>query len=144
MTRGRCGSLNLQRMTLSFTTPRRFIPAHKEIRMRRTNIGALLCVMLSLNGCQPVSEPITPPVTPAQLAHLRETYRKTDPEARVGVVTAVLPSSNLAAVGSVPAADFTPGDVVTFMDSSGKVLVLGTVETVNANSLTVKYEKPDP
>jgi hypothetical protein len=30
MTRGRCGSLILQRMTLSFTTPRRFIPAHRE------------------------------------------------------------------------------------------------------------------
>ena len=28
MTRGRCGPLTLQRMTLSFTTPRRFIPAH--------------------------------------------------------------------------------------------------------------------
>src|SRR4051812_44054446 len=30
MTRGRRGSLTLHRMTLSFTTPRRFIPAHKE------------------------------------------------------------------------------------------------------------------
>jgi hypothetical protein len=29
MARGRCGSLGLQRMTLSFTTPRRFIPAHR-------------------------------------------------------------------------------------------------------------------
>jgi hypothetical protein len=30
MTRGRCGSLRLHRMTLSFTTPRRFIPAHRS------------------------------------------------------------------------------------------------------------------
>jgi hypothetical protein len=30
MTRGRCGSLTLHRMTLSLTTPRRFNPAHKE------------------------------------------------------------------------------------------------------------------
>src|SRR5438876_12148547 len=28
MTRGRCGSLFLHRVTLSFTTPRRFNPAH--------------------------------------------------------------------------------------------------------------------
>jgi transposase len=35
MTRGRCGSLILQRMTLSFTTPRRFIPAHEEQREGR-------------------------------------------------------------------------------------------------------------
>src|SRR5215208_6070447 len=33
MTRGRCGSLAFHRVTLSFTTPRRFSPAHKEIAM---------------------------------------------------------------------------------------------------------------
>src|SRR5262249_51617435 len=33
MTRGRCGSLILHRMTFSFTTPRRFSPAHKEKTM---------------------------------------------------------------------------------------------------------------
>src|SRR3989449_9548475 len=33
MTRGRCGSLILHRMNLSFTTPRRFNPAHKEPSM---------------------------------------------------------------------------------------------------------------
>ena len=33
MTRGRCGPLTLQRMTLSFTTPRRFIPAHRRSSM---------------------------------------------------------------------------------------------------------------
>src|SRR5713101_2488720 len=33
MTRGRCGSLALHRTTLSFATPRRFNPAHKEIHM---------------------------------------------------------------------------------------------------------------
>lgn len=31
MTRGRRGPLTLQRMTFSFTTPCRFIPAHKEL-----------------------------------------------------------------------------------------------------------------
>jgi hypothetical protein len=31
MTRGRCGSLFLQRMKLSFTTPCRFRPAHGGI-----------------------------------------------------------------------------------------------------------------
>ena len=35
MTRGRCGSLALQRMTLSFTTPRRFIPALSGINAQR-------------------------------------------------------------------------------------------------------------
>lgn len=31
MTRGRCGSLGLHRMTLSFTPPRRFNPAHTQL-----------------------------------------------------------------------------------------------------------------
>src|SRR5712692_8090216 len=35
MTRGRCGSLALHRTTLSFATPRRFNPAHKEGPMLR-------------------------------------------------------------------------------------------------------------
>src|SRR2546422_8147290 len=35
MTRGRCGSLALHRTTLSFATPRRFNPAHKEPTMNR-------------------------------------------------------------------------------------------------------------
>ena len=30
MTRGQCGSLTLHCMTLSFTTPRRFLPAHRS------------------------------------------------------------------------------------------------------------------
>ena len=116
----------------------------KEFRMRCTIIAALLAVFLGLSGCQSVPEPIAPPVTAWQLAQLRESYRKTDPEARVGRVTEVLTSANLAAVRDVPVGDFTLGDVITFMDSNGKVLVLGTVEVINANSLTVKYEKPDP
>src|ERR1035441_8952310 len=33
MTRSQCGSLNLHCMKLSFTTPRRFLPAHKETGM---------------------------------------------------------------------------------------------------------------
>ena len=41
MTRGRCGSLLLHRMTLSFTTPRRFSPAHGRARMDRRDLAAL-------------------------------------------------------------------------------------------------------
>src|SRR2546422_4297289 len=37
MTRGRCGSLFLHRVTLSFTTPRRFNPAHGGHTMRATS-----------------------------------------------------------------------------------------------------------
>ena len=51
MTQGRCGSLILQRMTLSFTTSRRFIPAHREHkelwgsgrRVLDFNLGVICC-----------------------------------------------------------------------------------------------------
>src|SRR3972149_1026091 len=39
MTRGRCGSLPLHRVTLSFTTPRRFNPAHGGQPMGSTEIA---------------------------------------------------------------------------------------------------------
>src|SRR5438445_13654140 len=38
MTRGRCGSLALHRTTLAFATPRRFSPAHKEVRQMKPNV----------------------------------------------------------------------------------------------------------
>jgi hypothetical protein len=90
------------------------------------------------------SQTIAPPVTPEQLAQMRDNYRRTDSDARVGLVTAVLPSSSLAAVGSVPAKDFTIGDIITFVDSNGKVLTMGKVEAINQNSLTVRYAAPGP
>src|SRR5688572_24738732 len=78
MTRGRCGSLRLHRMTLSFTTPRRFSPAHKEptmalffqtpqldVNARTSNIPSLIlrlsatvifsCVPLACGGDAPTA-----------------------------------------------------------------------------------------
>src|SRR5438552_18226208 len=46
MTRGRRGSLALHRMTLSFTTPRRFSPAHKENDMNGTRATRIAAVMV--------------------------------------------------------------------------------------------------
>ncbi len=110
--------------------------------MRLMIIAALVYVALGLNGCTTASEPIAPPVSPEQLAQMRDEYRRTDADARVGVVTAVLASNNLASVGEVPVKDFTVGDIISFVDSNGKVVTMGTVEAINHNSLTVKYATP--
>ena len=88
------------------------------------------------------SQSLAPPVTPEQLAQLRENYRAQDADARVGQVTAVLPSSRLASVGGVPAADFSIGDIITFLDSNGKILAMGKVEAIAGDSLTVRYDPP--
>jgi len=112
--------------------------------MRLMIIAALLSAMVGLNGCLSSPEPIAPPVTPEQLAQMRDDYRHQDREARVGLVTAVLAGSNLAAVGNVPVKDFTLGDIITFIDSNGKTLTLGKVEAINGNSLTVVTSTPAP
>src|SRR5262249_34078523 len=55
MTRGRRGSLAFQRVTLSFTTTRRFIPAHEEIAMprpRSTDGGELVARTLKQFGVE--------------------------------------------------------------------------------------------
>jgi hypothetical protein len=110
--------------------------------MRRTLITALVPALLALTACHHEEEPPAPPVTDAQLTELRNTYHSQDSQARVGVVTAVLESSNLASVGKVPVKDFAVGDIITFMDSNGKVLTLGKVEAINFDTVTVLYTPP--
>jgi hypothetical protein len=110
--------------------------------MRLTIIGALIFLTMGLNGCLSTHEPVTPPFTPDQIRQLRDEYRQYDHQARVGIVTAVLPNSNLASVGSVPVKDFDIGDIITFIDSNRKVLTLGTVEAIGRNTLTVRYKTP--
>ena len=111
--------------------------------MRLLITAALLLAMMGLTGClTSQSESIAPPVSPEQLAQMRDQFRRDDREARVGLVTAVLPSANLAAVGSIPVKDFTVGDIITFIDSNGKTLTLGNVEAINRNSITVRYANP--
>src|SRR3989442_11953823 len=69
MTRGRCGSLLLHRVTLSFTTPRRFNPAHGGQDMGRSKTVArrmllsllLVAWPLASTGWAQVSFPSRPP-----------------------------------------------------------------------------------
>src|SRR3989441_1267099 len=61
MTRGRCGSLFLHRVTLSFTTPRRFNPAHGgPCMIQVVRYVAVVVAMLTLVGV--AAAHITPPV----------------------------------------------------------------------------------
>ena len=101
---------------------------------------ALSSALLLTTGCKSTSEPPAAPVTPEQLSQMRSTFRHEDPDARVGVVVQVLPGSHLASVGDVPLKDFTEGDIISFVDSSGKILAMGKVETIKTDSLIVRYD----
>jgi hypothetical protein len=117
------------------------MPGMNKTVIFRLGVFAILPIVFA--GCMDQPLAVAPPVTDAQLASFRDQYRRTDAEARIGLVTAVLPSAHLASVGSVPTQDFTIGDVMTFIDSNQAVLTLGHVEAINSNSLTVRYDPPD-
>jgi hypothetical protein len=121
-------------------------PADKMAGMNKTAISRLIAtaaLSLMMAGCLSSSLPVAPPVTSAQLAVIRDQYRRTDAEARVGVVTAVLPGAHLVSVGSIPTRDFSIGDVISFIDSNQALLTMGHVETINQNSIIVKYDPPE-
>ncbi len=75
-------------------------------------------------------------------AAIRERYRRVDPRSRLGIVTAVKRDANLAAVGDIPIQDFGIGDVMTFIDTSERPLVSGTVVNATAIELHIRYENP--
>ncbi|HEY1922787.1 MAG TPA: hypothetical protein VGG44_08465 [Tepidisphaeraceae bacterium] len=114
---------------------------NKTVIMRLIAVAALPFIIV---GCITTPLAVAPPVTSAQLSMIRDQYRKNDPEARVGVVTAVLPSAHLASVGSVPTKDFSVGDVISFVDSNQVLLTMGHVDAINQNLVIVKYDTPDP
>jgi hypothetical protein len=75
---------------------------------------------------------------------IREQYQRLNPGNRVGVVLAVRPQDNLAAVGDIAIADFRLGDTLVFMDTNERPLNhSGTVVNVVENALHLKYERLD-
>ena len=115
----------------------------KDSAMLRPIIAVTILVFITLSACAPQQLAIAPPATPEQLAAIRDEYRSSDPMARVGQVTDVLPADHLALVGSIAVKDFSVGDIITFLDSNRQVLTMGTVEAINRSNITVRYEPPD-
>jgi hypothetical protein len=85
-----------------------------------------------------------PPLVSAKqhAQQLQLKYEKTDPAARVGVVIEVKADAKLAAVGDVPVKEFKKDDVLSFLDSSGKLVANGHVMDIINDLLIVSYEVP--
>jgi hypothetical protein len=81
-----------------------------------------------------------PPPSAQDAAAVRERFLRANPQARVGIVAAVAPRTNLAAVGDVPLQDFAIGDVVTFIDAEEHPFNTGTVVNASSQYLHVRYE----
>lgn len=106
-------------------------------------LGVLVAVAFLLNmvlgGC---SHSNNAHYTQANIDQVRADFQKQDPDARVGVVTGVVGSSNIASVGQVVVHDFHRDDVITFIDSHGRILTTGRVEGANEGGLLVQYSPP--
>lgn len=105
--------------------------------------GSLLAA--AVGGCQNKPDPAVdalPPVTDIDVEALRERYQKRNPDHRVGVVTAVLEASNLAAVGDIALQEFGIGDVVVFIDANEQPFNTGRVVNATSTALHVQYD-PD-
>jgi hypothetical protein len=107
--------------------------------MSRHALAALFLLGCTLPACSPDSED-NAPVSQEQFITIRNDYQRHNPDARVGMVTAVLRSAHLASVGSVAVQDFALGDVVSFIDADGNVIATGQVEAINNNLLDVRYK----
>jgi hypothetical protein len=109
--------------------------------MSRLLVAAFLAVFCTLPGCTSEGGP-NEPVSEEQYITVRNEYQKHNPDARVGLVTAVLADEHLASVGSVNVKDFSVGDIISFVDADGDIIATGQVEAITNNRLNVRYTPP--
>ena len=126
MTRGQCGSLVLHCMTLSFTTPRRFNPAHKEQIMKNrysTLAFPVLLLSLSLAGCASTQ--------PSGI----------DPAQAVGPTTAA--SNRLRDPGSVVDLAYQPSALTVAQAGSlcRKLLILARCRIILASRMVSRFRQ---
>jgi hypothetical protein len=134
--RGGCPKQAIPRETSSFFS--------SGESMQRHRLAGSLIVAALLGGCASQNAPTTPPshpVSPQELTNIRDAYRKTNPDFRVGLVEAVMSSNSTAALGDVGLTDFTVGDVITFIDSAQRTLAIGNVISIDTvhNVVIVTY-----
>jgi hypothetical protein len=93
-------------------------------------------------GCAGKAQNGTPP-SPAELAAIRQQITTANPQALVGVVTAVEPKGRpFAAVGDVPTADFHDGEPISFMDKKQDLLTHGIVRRILPDVVHVQWYPP--
>lgn len=109
----------------------------------RSLVGLALVGFVAV-GCQTkaktsATEPA--PLTDQQvLEQVRQAYQNVDPHARVGLVTAVLSSDQLLAVGDIDLNGFAAGSYIAVVDRQQNAVANGQVIVVTKDSLHVRYD----
>jgi hypothetical protein len=110
---------------------------------RSAGLWTIVITALVVAGCSPMQGAEQKvPAARATANEIREAYQRINPANRVGVVIAVLPKENLAAVGDIAIADFQLGDTLVFIDTNERPLrYYGTVVNIVDNALHLRYAR---
>lgn len=79
-------------------------------------------------------------VDQSAVSQIRQNYQAADPNARVGVVIAVLPEKGLIAVGDIPVADLKVDDTLVILTPQQKIIGAGKVVALTADAAHVSYD----
>ena len=92
-------------------------------------------------GCVSKPVPVPEPASPSasQVESIRLSYISAFPNARVGVVSSVLPDEPYALVTQIDTKDLKAGEIVSFIDSSESIVAHGEIIKVEADSLAIKF-----
>jgi hypothetical protein len=74
------------------------------------------------------------------VAEMRETFKKTAPNVRVGVVSAVLNDQPLAMVAEFPTDKLRVGDIITFVDANEEAVAHGYVIEILDKKIAVRFD----
>lgn len=107
-------------------------------------VALLGSVMVLAAGCRkpepPAGPAVAPPADTQTVQQIRQEFQQFDANAVVGLVIAVLPDTNLAAVGDIPADSFKVGELLTFIDSNRATIAVGNVVATTPDAVHVKYQ----
>jgi hypothetical protein len=107
----------------------------------RTAGAVLAAGLFLLPGCakrQPAPQ-AGPSSSIAGAERMRDTLKRADPSARIGIVYAVEAPAQLVGVRNTNVADFQPGDFVQFLDTTGNVVGDGTVVRQKNDAVHIQY-----
>jgi hypothetical protein len=108
----------------------------QETYMRLHHIAMLALIgSAAAFGCKHASS-----VDQSAVNQIRQNYQAADPNAKVGVVIAVLPESGLIAVGDIRVADLKVNDTLVLLTPKQKIIGAGKVVALTADAAHVTYD----
>src|SRR5579862_6423467 len=113
---------------------------YQEPLMSRQVFGLLLLIAWGMAGCATQDQTPAQPIAPDDMLTVRADYMRANPNARVGLVTSVIPSRQQLTVGYTRLGDFSVNDVVTIVDSNHRLITNGLITSIRDEIITVKYQ----